>query len=155
MGSRKPIELDDLNFDKEILETDTPVLVDFTASRCGPRKRLTPVVDDIAEETAGKGKVAKLDVDEAPAAAKRLGVRGLPTVIAFPNGEPRGRHVGVIHKKTLLALVHGRSRRSAGSGAALCRERRACAQGLTARGALDCLATRDAALCGALATRSS
>ncbi|WP_438014535.1 thioredoxin [Sorangium sp. So ce315] len=105
MGSRNVIEVNDLNFAREVLETDTPVLVDFSASWCAPCKRLAPIVDEIAEETAGQVKVVKLDVDESPAAAKRFDIRGLPTVVAFQNGEPVKRHVGLTNKKTLLALV--------------------------------------------------
>lgn len=105
MGSSNVIEVNDLNFTQEVLETDTPVLVDFSASWCAPCKRLAPIVDEIAAETAGQVKVVKLDVDESPAAAKRFGIRGLPTVVAFQNGEPLGRHIGLTNKKTLLALV--------------------------------------------------
>ncbi|WP_433927679.1 thioredoxin [Sorangium cellulosum] len=105
MGSRNVIEVNDLNFAREVLETDTPVLVDFSASWCAPCKRLAPIVDEIAEETAGQVKVVKLDVDESPAAAKRFDIRGLPTVVAFQNGEPVKRHIGLTNKKTLLALL--------------------------------------------------
>ncbi|MGK3991927.1 thioredoxin [Sorangium sp. So ce1024] len=105
MGSRNVIEVNDLNFAREVLETDTPVLVDFSASWCAPCKRLAPIVDEIADETAGQVKVVKLDVDESPAAAKQFGIRGLPTVVAFQNGQPVNRHVGLTTKKTLLALV--------------------------------------------------
>ncbi|KYF79031.1 thioredoxin [Sorangium sp. So ce119] len=105
MGSRNVIEVNDLNFAREVLETDTPVLVDFSASWCAPCKRLAPIVDEIAEETAGQVKVVKLDVDESPAAAKRFEIRGLPTVVAFQNGEPVKRHIGLTNKKTLLALL--------------------------------------------------
>ncbi|WP_437644322.1 thioredoxin [Sorangium sp. So ce362] len=105
MGSSNVIEVNDLNFTREVLETDTPVLVDFSASWCAPCKRLAPIVDEIAAETAGQVKVVKLDVDASPAAAKRFGIRGLPTVVAFQNGEPLGRHIGLTNKKTLLALL--------------------------------------------------
>ncbi|AUX24653.1 thioredoxin [Sorangium cellulosum] len=105
MASTNVIEVNDLNFAKEVLETQTPVLVDFSASWCGPCKRLAPVVDEIADETAGQIKVVKIDVDEAPAITKQLGIRSVPTVVAFQNGEPSGKHVGLATKKTLLALV--------------------------------------------------
>ncbi|WP_437670838.1 thioredoxin [Sorangium sp. So ce131] len=105
MASKNVVEVNDLNFDKEVLQTDTPVLVDFSASWCGPCKRLAPVVDEIADETAGQVKVVKLDVDESPAAAQRFAIRSLPTVMAFRNGEPAGTHVGLTNKKTLLALL--------------------------------------------------
>ncbi len=87
-SSSNVIEVNDLNFAQEVLQTDTPVLVDFSASWCAPCKRLAPIVDEIAAETAGQVKVVKLDVDESPAAAQRFGIRGLPTVVAFQKGEP-------------------------------------------------------------------
>ncbi|WP_437323763.1 thioredoxin [Sorangium sp. So ce381] len=104
-SSSNVIEVNDQNFAQEVLQTDTPVLVDFSASWCAPCKRLAPIVDEIAAETAGQVKVVKLDVDESPAAAQRFGIRGLPTVVAFQKGEPVGRHIGLTNKKTLLALL--------------------------------------------------
>lgn len=105
MASKHVVNVNDLNFEKEVLKSETPVLVDFTATWCGPCKVLAPVVDEIAEETVGKVKVVKLDVDEAPGAAKRYGISGVPTVVAFRGGEQIGRRVGIAKKQTLLGLV--------------------------------------------------
>ena len=105
MASKHVVEVNDLNFEREVLKSETPVLVDFTATWCGPCKVLAPVVDEIAEETVGKVKVVKLDVDVAPGAAKRYGIRGVPTVVAFRGGEQVGRQVGISKKQTLLALI--------------------------------------------------
>jgi thioredoxin 1 len=105
MASIHVIEINDLSFEQEILQSKTPVLVDFTATWCGPCKQLAPIVDPIAEENAGQIKVAKLDVDQAPETAKRYGIRGVPTVLAFQNGEISGCQIGLTNKKALLALV--------------------------------------------------
>jgi thioredoxin 1 len=105
MASKHVVEVNDLNFEREVLQSSTPVLVDFTATWCGPCRQLAPIVDEIAEEASGEFKVAKLDIDQAPAVTQRYGIRGVPTVIAFRGGEPAGRQVGLANKKTLLALV--------------------------------------------------
>lgn len=96
----------DLNFDDEVLKSATPVLVDFTATWCGPCKQLAPIVDQLAEELAGKVKVGKLDVDESPITAGKLGIRGVPTLMVFKNGERAAQHVGLTTKQKLLALVN-------------------------------------------------
>ncbi|HEY2511720.1 MAG TPA: thioredoxin [Polyangiaceae bacterium] len=101
----KIIELTDTNFDTEVLQSKEPVLVDFTATWCGPCKVLAPIVEKIAEETVGKYKVAKLDIDDAPGITQRYGIRGVPTVLVFKGGEKVGQHVGVTNKETLLKLL--------------------------------------------------
>jgi thioredoxin 1 len=95
----------DQSFEAEVLKSDKPVLVDFTASWCGPCKVLAPIVDKIASESEGKYKVVKVDIDEAPTLAARYGIRGVPTVVAFDKGEIKGQHVGVTNKETLLKLL--------------------------------------------------
>ena len=95
----------DRNFDQEVLESDIPVLVDFTAAWCGPCKALAPIVAQVAEELAGKVKVGKLDVDDAPMTAGKYGVRGVPTVMVFKNGSRSAQHVGLTTKKKLLDLI--------------------------------------------------
>src|SRR3954463_871591 len=77
----------DANFDQEVLKSSEPVLVDFTATWCGPCKMLAPIVEKLADETAGKYRVGKLNIDDAPGVTQRYGVRGVPTVMVFKNGE--------------------------------------------------------------------
>jgi thioredoxin 1 len=81
------------------------VFVDFTATWCGPCKQLAPLVDQLADELAGQVKVGKLDVDESPITAGKYGVRGVPTVMVFKNGERAAQHVGLTSKAKLLDLV--------------------------------------------------
>jgi thioredoxin 1 len=101
----KVIELTDTNFEAEVLKSTEPVLVDFTATWCGPCKALAPVVEKLAEEAGGKFKVGKLDIDEAPDVTKRYGVRGVPTVLVFKGGEKVDQHVGVTNRETLLKML--------------------------------------------------
>lgn len=107
MAGKNIIELTDSNFDQEVLKSSEPVLVDFTATWCGPCKMLAPIVEKVADETVGKYKVGKLDIDDAPSITQRYGIRGVPTVLVFKNGEKVGQHVGVTNKETLLKLLGG------------------------------------------------
>lgn len=105
MASSKVQVFNDLNFDEEVLKSDTPVLVDFTATWCGPCKALAPIVDQLADELEGQVKVGKLDVDESPVTAGKYGVRGVPTVMVFRGGERSAQHVGLTTKAKLKELV--------------------------------------------------
>jgi thioredoxin 1 len=89
MAGKNVIELTDADFDQEVLKSSEPVLVDFTATWCGPCKMLAPIVEKIADETAGKYKVGKLDIYDAPSITQRYGIRGVPTILVFKNGEKR------------------------------------------------------------------
>jgi len=93
------------NFESEVLKSDVPVLVDFTATWCGPCKALAPIVEKIADEFAGKVKVGKLDIDESPDVTARYGVRSVPTVIVFKGGQKSGQHVGLTNRDKLVALL--------------------------------------------------
>lgn len=95
----------DINFDEEVLKSNDPVLVDFTATWCGPCKQLAPIVDQLATELAGKVKVGKLDIDDSPIVASKLGIRGVPTLMVFKKGERAAQHVGVTTKAKILALI--------------------------------------------------
>lgn len=105
MAGKNIIELTDDNFEAEVMQSSVPVLVDFTATWCGPCKVLAPVVESLADEFAGTYKVGKLDIDDAPEVTKKFGVRGVPTVMVFKGGERKGQHVGVTNKETLLKLL--------------------------------------------------
>lgn len=91
----------DANFQKEALESDIPVLVDFYADWCGPCKMMAPVVSELAEEYNGKVKIGKLNVDDESNTAQKYRVMSIPTMIIFKNGAPVDTVVGVVSKKVL------------------------------------------------------
>lgn len=91
----------DANFQKEALESDIPVLVDFYADWCGPCKMVAPIVAELADEYEGVFKIGKLNVDEHPATAEKYRVMSIPTLIVFKNGTPVDTIVGAVPKKTL------------------------------------------------------
>lgn len=93
------------NFESEVLKSDVPVLVDFTATWCGPCKALAPIVEKIADEFQGKVKVGKLDIDESPEVTAKYGVRSVPTIIIFKGGSKLGQHVGLTSRDKLVALL--------------------------------------------------
>src|SRR5688572_17312237 len=104
-ATKNVLDVDDTTFDREVLASDRPVLVDFGAPWCGPCRSLAPIVDRIADETAGRVKVAKVDVDESPIVAQRYGIRSLPTVVVFYGGRKVAQHVGLTTREKLLALL--------------------------------------------------
>ena len=89
------------DFEKEVLQSETPVLVDFWAEWCGPCKMIAPSVDAIAAEYSGKLKVFKLDVDKEPAVAAKYGIMSIPTLIIFNNGEVAEQIVGLMPKQKI------------------------------------------------------
>lgn len=105
MASDKVLAVNDLNFDTEVLKADGPVLVDFSAEWCGPCRQIAPLVDQLADEYDGKLKVAKVDIDESPGTAQKLGIRGVPTLYVFQGGEVVSQQVGAAPKKKLVELV--------------------------------------------------
>ncbi len=101
-------EVSDDTFQTEVIESDTPVLVDFWADWCAPCKMIAPVVEQIAEEKDGDLRVAKLDVDENQRIAASMGVMSIPTFILFKDGEPVARLVGFASKEQLLAQIESK-----------------------------------------------
>jgi len=105
------IKINETNFENEVLKSDQPVLVDFWAEWCGPCKMLAPVLDEIADEQAGRIKIAKVNVDENPALAQRFGIQSIPTLLYFADGQLRNQLIGAASKKRIVsdleALVVG------------------------------------------------
>jgi len=103
------IAVTDENFEAEVLKADEPVLVDFWAEWCGPCKSLSPLVDELADEMQGKIKVVKVNIDEAPEAPTKYGVRGIPTLMIFKGGEVVDTRVGGMPKSQLSEWVESAS----------------------------------------------
>ena len=101
----KILELKEENFDSEVVNSKTPVLVDFWAQWCGPCKALAPVLEEIAQESGGKFKVVKVNVDDNAGIANRFSVMNIPTMILFKNGEEADRLVGLMPKHNILAKI--------------------------------------------------
>lgn len=105
MANEHVLAFTDANFDREVLQSEIPVLVDFWATWCAPCKAIAPLIDTIAEENAGKIKVGKVNVDENQSIPGKYGVRGIPTIILFKNGAVLEQIVGAVPKSQLDALV--------------------------------------------------
>lgn len=99
------LEINESNFEELVLNSDKPVLVDFWAAWCGPCRMVGPVIDEIHSEYEGKAVVGKVDVDANQEFAAKYGVRNIPTVLIFQNGEVVGRQVGVAPKKTYTDAI--------------------------------------------------
>lgn len=105
MGSDKIIHLTDDSFDTDVLKADGAILVDFWAHWCGPCKMIAPILDEIADEYQGKLTVAKLNIDHNPGTAPKYGIRGIPTLLLFKNGEVAATKVGALSKGQLKEFL--------------------------------------------------
>lgn len=99
------VHVTDDNFEQEVLQSEQPVLVDFWAEWCGPCKMVAPILDQIAEEYQGRLKVAKLNIDENSRTPQHYGVRGIPTLMLFKDGEVEATKVGALSKSQLKAFL--------------------------------------------------
>jgi thioredoxin 1 len=99
------MKTDKNSFEKDVLQSDLPVLVDFYATWCGPCKMLGPVLDQTAKSYEGRAKILKVDIDEDPGLAGRYGITAVPTLILFHRGQPVQKAMGMLSQKQLSALL--------------------------------------------------
>lgn len=99
------IEVTDASFDKEVLQSNVPVIVDFWAEWCGPCRMVAPIVKEISTEFEGRAKVAKMDVDSNPEIPVKYGIRNIPTILFFKNGQIVDKQVGAVPKNVLVSKL--------------------------------------------------
>ncbi|MBK7866083.1 MAG: thioredoxin [Ignavibacteriales bacterium] len=101
----KPVTITDQNFTEEVTNSNLPVLIDFWAVWCGPCRAIAPVVEQLAGEYEGKVKIGKLDVDENPETAVKFGVRSIPTLLLFKNGQVVDTIIGAVQKNVIVQKI--------------------------------------------------
>jgi thioredoxin 1 len=106
MASDKIMQISDSEFDSKVLQGDLPCLVDFWAPWCGPCKAIGPMIDELAEEYDGKLRIAKMNVDDNPATPGKYGIRAIPTLILFKDGEKVDQITGAVGKPQLTELIN-------------------------------------------------
>ena len=99
------VAVSDASFDDDVLKSDVPVLVDYWAEWCGPCKMIAPILDEISSAYDGKLKIAKLNIDENPETPPKYGIRGIPTLMLFKDGDVEATKVGALSKSQLLAFL--------------------------------------------------
>lgn len=105
MAGKNVQVFNEMNWEQEVLKSDLPVLVDFTATWCGPCRQLAPIIDQVSNDYAGRAKVGKLDIDDNSSIAARYGIRGVPTMLVFRGGKEVGRQVGLVPRPTVSSLL--------------------------------------------------
>jgi thioredoxin 1 len=103
--SEQIVYVTDTTFEQEVLQSQTPVLVDYWAEWCGPCKMIAPILDEVAKEYAGKLKIAKLNIDDNASTPPKYGIRGIPTLMLFKNGNVEATKVGALSKSQLSAFI--------------------------------------------------
>jgi len=103
--SEHMIHVTDDSFDSDVLKSDKPVLVDYWAEWCGPCKMIAPILEEVSSEYSERVKVAKLDVDQNQATSMKYGIRGIPTLMLFKNGNVEATKVGAVSKSQLAAFI--------------------------------------------------
>ena len=106
--SEQIVDLTDGTFEQEVLNSDVPVVVDYWAEWCGPCKMIGPILEELAAEYGGKVKMAKINIDENPQTPPKFGIRSIPTLMVFKNGEVEGTKVGAASKSDLTAFIDSR-----------------------------------------------
>ena len=105
MSGSNIIHTTDATFDRDVLKSDKPVLLDFWAEWCGPCKAIAPILDEISNDYADRVRVAKLNIDENPQTPPKFNIRGIPTLILFKNGTVEAQKVGAVSKSQLAAFL--------------------------------------------------